>query len=262
MLADDKFESEPKNGCDLLVQITEDSFSYAIIDQKTEKPKRLFSIQGKAEPYQEINQLFETDPFLSLDFASVKVGVQTSSFVFIPEHLYDTNQKKKFNKFLVETNNVREYHHEDLKLISLFSINNALVALLPARTKFLSALAPLAACVTQKNSDCFLVDFGSESVSFLYFKDGKFQFYNNFSVSDVEEFNYFILLVKQQLNIEVNTLILVQGLVDDGDDYFKRLTKYFLNVKLNRVEKIVYNEIIDELPTHYFNSLLSLQLCE
>ena len=154
LLGDEKFESEPKDGCDLLVQVSDDSFSYAIINRQSNELKRLFSLQGKTKLYQEISKVFATDHFLALGFASVKVSVQTPSFLFVPKNLYNSHQNEKYTNFLVETENVLEYHHEDLEVVSLFNINKLLFNHFPFNTKYLPALAALSVC-TPENSAYF-----------------------------------------------------------------------------------------------------------
>ena len=262
LLIDNGFASQPSNGCHLLIHITEDSFSYAIIDQYSNTPKVLFSIQHLDQVGNKISTLFSTDSFLSLNFASIRVAVQTSNFMFLPEHLYDKKQTNSYLKFLNHAEKIEEHKHQELKIITLIGLNSELKKVLPEKTVFLPILSPLWTCINKSLAPCFLVDFGAGIVTFLYQKDANLIFQNSFAVCNLEEFNYFLLLVKQQLGLEETTSILMQGLVDEGDDYANCLKKYFLEVRLNLPKNIAYNKLTDQMPQHYFNTLLAIQLCE
>ncbi|MET4083202.1 hypothetical protein ABIB40_003171 [Pedobacter sp. UYP30] len=262
LLADSSFTSQPSQGCHLLMQVTEDGFSYAIINQDDNTPKVLFSVQQPGPLNHEISQAFSNDHFLSLKFASVKVAVQTSNVLFLPEDLYEEKQTDNYHSFVDRPDEITKHRHADLKMVTLFGINPELKNLLPAQTIFFPILSPLWICANQGLSSCFLVDFGSNLVTFLYQKDGKLIFQNSFAASNIEEFNYFLLLVKQQLSLEETTPILMQGLVENGDDYANCLQKYFLDVKINLPKTLSYNELTAQMPQHYFNSLLAILLCE
>ncbi|MGY3052178.1 hypothetical protein ACVWYG_000365 [Pedobacter sp. UYEF25] len=262
LLADTDFASQPSNGCHLLLKISEDGFSYAILDQEQNVPKVLFSIEQSDLLLSKISKIFNSDRFLSLNFASVKAAVQTSNFLFIPEDLYEEKYIDNYKHFLNYPDEIKKCHHKNLSLVTLLGLQPELKSLLPEKTVFFPILSPLWICLNASLDPCFLVDFGARSVSFLYQKSGTLLFQNSFAVSNIEEFNYFLLLLMQELNLVETIPVLIQGLADEHDDYTNCLKKYFLEVRLNIPNNLAYNQLTDQMPTHYFNTLLAIHLCE
>ena len=262
LLVDKNFISDSSVSLNLLIQLTEDSFSYAVIEHESNMVRVIYSLQNEEIQSETVEKIFEEHLHLSKNFKAIKSSVRSPNFTFTPDELFTESSRKALEKLFDTTQHLHHAPHKELGIHTTFSTALDLEKILPKQTNILSHLSPSLACIEKDKKDCLLLEFGSNSVSFLCLKDRKLQFQNHFMIDSLEEFNYFLLLVKQQLKLSKNEVILVQGLIDDDDDYFKCIESYFINVKINVIPTQLFGELIEEMPAHYFNSLLSLQQCE
>ncbi|WP_379089906.1 hypothetical protein [Pedobacter sp. UC225_65] len=51
------------------------------------------------------------------------------------------------------------------------------------------------------------------------------------------------------------------GIIHDGDEKYNCLLKYFTSIQFINITNEPAQEILDEMPLHYYSSLLALNLC-
>ena len=275
LFTDDQFNPHNSGDCHLLIHLDTRSYSYTIIDKKHNRlsvaAKRDFP--ESAFSYSDLNRLeilIAENELLNLDFEQVKISLQTQAFTFIPLELYSQVDLPQYSKFigaqpdsiLIDT----EIHSLGLKNISAVDadIKNTL------QKSFLDPLIvsqanPLIAGIYDLNkkgdSIGFFLNFNDESFEAAVINNDTLEFYNIFEIANADEFNYFLLNLLNEFNINVDRPVTVSGEIDSQSEHYIRLKKYFDKISFAKTLNN-YEEAFRDFKSHVFFSLLSLDLCE
>ncbi|MGB4775759.1 MAG: DUF3822 family protein [Daejeonella sp.] len=276
-LIDENFQSQHSGKCDLLIQINADSIFYAIVDKGQDQLRVLVQADfndntPKASVIDVIDKLLQTEAHLKYYFRKVKISVQTFKFTFIPAELYIADNIPDYAKFIkpametdVIVNDIKSFHIKNAFLIPT-NLQNKLNSgfhkpqILSQANSFIEG----ARKIHSDTSNELFLNIQSKSFEAAILNDNKLLFYNIFEYQNADEFNYFLLTVLQNLNIDVNqTLITLSGEIKQSDEVYKRIEKYFANL-IFADSKLLSNQsdLFSEIPSHSIFPLLSLNLCE
>ncbi|MCZ4223377.1 DUF3822 family protein [Pedobacter rhodius] len=262
LLVDPNFKADASANCHLLLKITNDSFSYAVIDKNSEQINVIFDMQGCENIEQNLKSAFETDSYLTQKYGAVKAAVHTSNFIFIPDEWFDAGNLSVYSKFLGADGKTYTIHHEELGFNTLFSLAEKVEDKLPENTAVYPQSSPLLALFSHLSGDALLIDFTASSFNVLFIKDKKINFQNHYGAETAEEFNYFLLLIMEQLGLTESVPVYLQGIINEDDDYYNTLLKYFNNLYFFLPAGKQNSELLADMPKHYFSGLLALDLCE
>ncbi|MFW0718772.1 DUF3822 family protein [Pedobacter sp. N23S346] len=262
LLVDPDFKADTSVNCQLLLKITNDSFSYAVVDQHSEQIKVIFDKQGCTDLDRDLQSAFESDRYLSQSYGAVKAAVHTSNFIFIPDEWFNPDDLSLYSKFLGSDEKLYTKNHNQLGFNTVFSLNEKLKEKLPENTIFYPQSSPLIALFNHLSGDSLLIDFTASSFNVLFIKDQKINFQNHYEAENAEEFNYFLLLIMEQLALTEAVPVYLQGIINEDDDYYNTLLKYFNNLYFFLPAEKQNGELLADMPKHYFSGLLALRLCE
>jgi len=262
LLIDPNFKAESSVNCNLLLKITNDSLSYAVLSNNHEEIHVIFDKQGCTDVEQELKKAFEIDAHLGLNYKNIKVAIHTNSFVFIPDEWFDANKTAVYANYLSTVGKIYTKHHEVLGFNTVFSLDEHLEQQLPKQADVYSQSAPLLALSKHLADQALLIDFTSVSFNVLYLKDKQVQFQNHYPSETAEEFNYFLLLIIEQLELDESIPVYLQGIINEDDDYYNCLLKYFNQLYFFLPTAQQNSELLADMPKHYFSGLLALDLCE
>jgi hypothetical protein len=111
-------------------------------------------------------------------------------------------------------------------------------------------------------AESLLIDFTAVSFNVLYVKDKKIVFQNHYQSENGEEFNYFLLLMIEQLRLTDTIPVYLQGIINEDDEHYNCLLKYFNQLYFFLPAGKQNSELLADMPKHYFSGLLALDLCE
>src|SRR4051812_36528729 len=97
-LTEHNFQSQHSGKCNLLIKISKQRLSYAIVDQGNDQLKALFD-SPVGDP-NEIKTLIQNDPFLKFHFHKIKISVEPSKFTFIPREIYSEPDVDSYSLFI------------------------------------------------------------------------------------------------------------------------------------------------------------------
>ncbi len=269
LLVDPEFDLNTATDCDLLLKITPDSFSYAIIDKSCRQLKAVYDEQEcENVPARLVAQL-KNDIYLTLPFNEIKAAVYTENTINIPNELYDPENLNQYARFFTEdhSNNLYTRPFDSFGFTSIFSLQQFTEDALAASLKncrLYAQNAPILALASEKNKTILTLDFTATSFNVLYTIGEKLIFQNYYQIDNAEEFNYYLLLIISQINIDTsNTEVRLSGIIHTGDDSYQCIEKYFNTITFNLppVNEIDHR-ILDDMPAHYYSSLLALDICE
>ncbi|KAA8475180.1 uncharacterized protein DUF3822 [Arcticibacter tournemirensis] len=265
------FSTGQAENCELLIRIGAGRLSFAIIDTKENLLKVLFDSVLFSSIAETFNDLFNQNEYLGYAFQKVKIATETFNFTFIPSELYSDNSLPVYQNFINSTGQVRHVIKDlkGAKIKTVASIEEAFIA--PLLAKF-----PQAAIYTQPEPliEGSLKDRSGNKTLVLQFNSGTFEalvissndiiFYNIFSSPTTDDFNYYLLLIMQQLELKPSDIaVRLMGEIEKYSENYRRVSKYFNNITFADSTKLFnYPEAFKLAPSHQFFSLLSLSLCE
>ncbi len=267
LLLDPEFDPNMAPGCNLLLKITTDSFSYAIIDQDNKSLKAVFDEQACSNVTQTLKNKIKSDPYLNYPYKAVKIAVSTDKCVTVPNELFNSKDLNAYINFFnaAPSKTLHVKNNTDFDLTSIFCLHQHLEDELDSHFKTASkheqteTVLNLAAQV----ENGLLFDFTAFSFTAIQVASSKLVFKNTFEIENAEEFNYFLLLLIKQLGIDVKeTAIYISGIINEHDQNYRILQKYFDNIQFSLPgNKEIDCTILEDMPAYYYSSLLAIDLC-
>ena len=271
---DEHFQRQNSGSCHLLIHLDADSYSYAIVekDQNSLKAltKKYFGQNTETfSAYDRLEILKAENDDVNLAFDRVKISVEARSFTFVPEDLYSADDLAKYSKFIgaepksgLLMTDIKPYGIKnitavdaDLEMNLRNAFNNPIIC--SQANPFILGVYAL---LDEAKGNQFFLNFTRDSFEAAVIKNNTLEFYNIFEISNADEFNYFILNLISQLNIDRNLTVTLSGEIDENNDLYERLQKYFEHM-LFAQSPLIKNSSAIPAPQRFF-TLLSLNLCE
>jgi hypothetical protein len=268
LLVDPEFDPNTAADCNLLLKITADSFSYAVIDMSSRQLKAVYDHQECEDTAAELASALKRDSYLHLPFREVKVSVYTPNTVAVPNALFNRNDLNSYANFFAETSSTSLYtsRFAQFGFTSVFNleqfIDETLNAALSPAARY-EHNAPLLALGSAAEGTALLLDFTAASFNVLLLENHKMIFQNSFQIDTPEEFNYYLLLLIRELKLAPScSTVLLSGIIHKEDGFYNCLSKYFSDIRFNLPPAAgIDHAILDDMPAHYYSSLLALDLC-
>lgn len=269
LLVDPEFDPNTAANCNLLVKIMPDNFSYAIIDKSSDQLKAIYDEQECNNISQTLAVRLKTDVYLNLTFKETKVAVHTVNTIDIPNDLFDPQQLGQYAKFFTEEQSANLYTRpfNNFDFTSIFTLQQFTEEILAASLsnyKFYAQNASILALATPNKQSTLLLDFTAAAFHAAYIVDEKLIFQHYYQTENSAEFNYYLLLIISQLQLNTaHTEVQLSGIIHEGNKYYLSIEKYFKTIRFNLPPtKETGQKILDDMPAHYYSSLLALDLCE
>jgi len=266
LLVDPEFDPQAASDCALLLKITTDSFSYAIINKNKNQLLVVFDHQECTDVWADLNSRFQTDPNLSLDFKEAKMSVHTPNSIAIPGELYEDQYLSSYkNAFKEEVDEVYTHAVPNYGLQLVYALAPAVEQRL--HPQLLAAgkyehTAPLLSLARDLPGHTLILDFTVSSCNAVLKNGDQLIFSNYFETEDAEEFHYFLALMIQQLHIQPpTTIVFLSGIVNPGDEKYNCIQKYFDHIEFLGPNIQADCKILEDMPAHYYSSLLAIDLC-
>jgi len=270
LLVDQQFDPNAITNRNLLFKITADSFSYALLNTDAGRLEVLYD-QQDCDAAAALADRIQTDPYLSLAFNQIKAAVWSANTLTVPEVFYQQDAAQVFANYFHETVNYSDTlytnAHEDYDFKTVFLLPKQIDQALNndgfAALEKYGQTAALLAMLKPAEADQLILDFTGNSFYALLFQAGKLVFQNSYAIEDDEEFTYYLLLIMQQLGLDpAQTRLMATGIINPGDSRYALLETYFpvLNILEPESEQINLT-LLEDMPIHYYTSLLAINLC-
>ena len=269
ILVDPDFDVDSAGDCDLLIKVTADNFSYAIIDGSENRLVVLYDHQECTDVVGTLTAQIENEQYLSIPFRSVKASVYTRNAIAIPNDFFDADQLNTYAKFfsIRQADRLHLQRLEGRDFTSIFNLTNPLESVFENRFasgKIFDHTAPLLSLSKKATGKQLTLDFTVGSFNAMLTEGQDLIFQNCYETEDLEEFNYYLLLMIHQLRLDrAATTVFLSGIIHDGDKKFEAIKQYFSKVEFNvhQANKLDV-AILEDMPDQYYSSLLALQSCE
>ena len=276
--SEDDIQSQLAAKYDLLVNISPETFQYAIIDSVLHECKTLVEFEippltTTSDLIKAVENLPESHRQFRFAFNKVKIAFNSSNYTFIPESLYLEADQQDYGKYLDLTDAsellVNTISSADIKnVISIDSHLKTALENIFQKPRIYNQAVPFLEGV-QKSLEredelLFFIDVQPKHFQIAFFKDFRLEFYNTFEYANADEFNYFLLSVIQSLEIQLkHTRVIISGKISSSDEIYKRIEKYFDSIRFIDSNHLVkYSEKFIGVLPHTFSTLFNLGLCE
>lgn len=266
LLIDPSFDPSAASTCNLLVKIGIDSFSYAIINKQSNKVIAIYDEQECEDVNLKLAGRIKADPYFSLAYNEVKIALPTPNAIAVPNVFYDEYSLKSHSKLFSGSHDrlyTQVQHHFDFT--SIFSISKTTDSMLTEHFPSAKKLQENTGLITiaEKLTDAtLLLDFSVGSFQAIYINNQQVVFQQCYQIEQIEEFNYYLLFIINQLAIDTKkTVLLLSGIIHADDEKYNCMLKYFSNTQFTAIGEDLDQEILDDMPLHYYSNLLALDKC-
>lgn len=269
-LKDKAFGPPEAEQSELLIKAEGNRLSYAVLT--AEKKVAVLFDSDLQMPFEDIlSGLISENDYLRFPYKAVKLAIETFHFTFIPTELFSEENllryESLFSKTLIPSPRVSSSTKTGIKTV--FNAPDHISRKVREHYPTVSIhpqSAPLIEGIFQnyQPGKRLVLQFNQSSFELLVLSHKGLEFYNIFELSTPDDFNYYLLLVLQQLNMgDFNSEVLLCGDIDSESLLFKRTEKYFSKISFASTVRINGMEgDFKNIEQHRFFSLLSLSLCE
>lgn len=256
------FDGQHATDYQLLVRVGAMESALAIVDQE-----RQLKYMATYNAPQEVSDL------VALDFGQVKLAIDDSRYIFIPEEVYDETHLEHYVRYLPD-DGVRDSVASDIPSIGIQFVHQTSrlhvepfeerfpqLRLYPAMQALLTGVADQA---SRTKGTFVAIDVQSPWLHIAAFNSGDFVYGNDFEVYGVDDFNYYLLIVLNQLGkSDAGTTFCLSGDIAVEDNIHRTVKKYGNRVMF--ANGVAFTGIsLDKalLPDqHRFLTLFSLYSC-
>ena len=251
-LQDEEFIRKNSLQCTLWIQLSEDESRILILDPKNK-------IQWMEE--NQSKSIFSGDwIFSNLRFAETTIIISPDSFTFLPLEFKDKKDTSTIRTFLINDGEVLESEIENTTISTYFNISSKLselkentidLQIIPSTNLLIQHALTLAT----DDDELICINKHASFFELVYIKDKKIIFYNRYSNTTADDFNFYILSIFEQFSIQpAETFFYFTGNIEEEDEVYKRAAKY--SSKLNFLSKS------NDKADHQFFLLKQLSQCE
>ena len=277
-LTDDDFQSQQAAKCDLLIHIGLETFKYAVIDNGREQLKALVvlelpDVNSQSGLMSAIENLPESAKQFKFSYNKIKIAFDTFHFTFIPQELYNESEKSGYAKFIqpvlasaplvndIKSVNIKNVSAIDSKLHETLNKLFNKPRIFNQASSFVEGIQKIN---SDRKASSLFIDIHTKHIQIAWINSSKLMFYNIFECVNLDEFNFYLLSLIDQLNIDTGqTRVILSGKTTPDDDYYQRIQKYFSEISLANTRQLVkYPQKFEKVLSQTYFSLISLNLCE
>lgn len=273
-LVDESFDQKAIDQLCLTAQISDFSFSFSVIDWSISK-QLLLKDYRLEEQLKETSQLrlleaiFEQNDFLSKPFKKVSISISNSLYTFVPSPLFDASSAEKYLKLNCKISQNDEVQYASMKNMNaycIFAIDKKIKIFFDYQftgAKYLHQSMVLSDAVLNnfknKEQQSVIINIRKNDFDAVIIKDKKTDLINTFQYTNADDLLFYLLYVLEQLSINPDKQeVLVCGEILKNSAVYERLVKYIRHVNfINRNNSIEYSYKFNEVPEHFYYSLLN-----
>ena len=271
-LKDEKFDISESRDMQLLIRVSPKRISYAIVNQKDNHLAVLYDAPVHKTIEASLNEIMQANDYLKSTFAAVKVSVETLNFTLIPIQYYTKDDLAGYEKLVQAHEGTKTFistiNAEAVKCVIALDLEvTAPFISIFSQIRLMSQVNPLVEGgmkLVAPNASKLLLQFSTDSFEAYLSVDDKLVFYNLFNITNADDFNYYLLILMQELKPDpYKTSVYLAGDIEEGDVYYSRVDKYFPEISFADSTKLVsLAGDLNQIQVHKYFSLLSLKAFE
>jgi hypothetical protein len=252
----------------LSIQLGLDGFSFCIRNSE-----QILAIESYHHALSQLEEIIKNHEWLSKNYASTNVSVVSKKHTLIPEAIYEPSKHTEYLQFNHNRSEKTEVVADKLQQIDAHQVYGISVP----EQEVINTFFPKASIRHYSSTliDNLLAENKSPETAKLFVNiQGKhmdvvainhngLQLFNSFRHQSAEDFIYYTLFVCEQLNLnpeEINLCFL--GELEKQSEIYDLAYKYIRNIQfIKRNSSIQLSPVINQVPEHFYYSLLHQHLC-
>jgi hypothetical protein len=265
---DESFDPFDTVNYSLYVRLSETHVSWCILDNERNK---FVAIESYASYLQEIA---ENIPLIKQPFSSVRLMIENNRSTLIPAPLFDPAEKESYLEFIHEKEDGTETLYDHLQQLGIVNVYGGSAKLLeagmeifPGAKIFHHSTALIESLwMNYKNRISrkkVFIHVRENDFDLLVFDGKQLNYYNAFHFQAPTDLIYYVIFVMEQLTLNPEeTEVVLMGNIEKESELYDLLYRYIRNIEfIKRNTAFKYSYVFNEIPPHYFYSLLNLRLC-
>ncbi len=270
---------------ELSILLSQDGFSFTVFDPSRNKFVAIESHEytgipsgtpeeKAAAPFKSLAAYAVRHTYLSKPFAKTTLLIENRESTLVPDPVYDSGNLEQYLRFANDIPAASAYRADHITSIGAMNVfafpasweqkfryTFTGVNIGHSSTYFIDCLLTKHKNVELR--DRIFIHIRPSWFEIAYFAENSLILYNTFIYRTKEDFIYFILFVFEQLNINPEIIqVILMGEIEKNSPLHEMLVKYIRNVEFGfRFEDFEYSYIFDEIPQHYYFTLLNSRIC-
>lgn len=264
----------------LSIELAPGGFSYCILDSGRFEYKILESFSfgyplddenaGMAAEY-----LIQTNDVLQNEFERVSISFVSPRFILIPEELYDQSNKQAYTEFNIDHDDENyEIYSDKLNNLKAYSIYPAPVSVINMFSKYFPEnrfrhyTTPLIESTmynvnVKANKADIILHLNNGFFEVIIVEDSKLKLVKTFNFVTYDDLMYYVFYTLENVRLDAEKLnLLIVGNISIESELYRNIKLYFKSVMFGgRNDLYRYALEFDNIPHHYFYSLLNLNIC-
>jgi hypothetical protein len=270
---------------EISILFSQDGFSFVVFDPSRNKYVAIESHEfteipsGTAEEkaqlaFNALTACATRHPYLGKPFAKTLFIIESRECTLVPDPVFDETALKQYLLFVNDipaSYSFRKDHIQSIAATNVWALPEiweSKAALVFHNPKVLHASTLFIESLLTKNKnielrDRIFIHVRPQYLEIGYFTENRLQLYNTFIYRTKEDFIYFILFVFEQLGINPELIeAVMMGEIEKNSPLHEIALKYIRNVSfVPRFEDFEYSYVFDEIPSHYYFTLLNSRIC-
>lgn len=254
--------------CHLSIQLGLDGFSFCIRNNE-----QILAIESYHHALSQLEDVIKNHEWLSKNYASTNVSVVSKKHTLIPEAIYEPNKHADYLQFNHNRSEKAEVVADKLQQIDAHQVYGISVP----EKEIISTFFPKAnirhcgstlidnLLAENKNPETtkLFVNIQEKHMDVVVINHKGLQLFNSFRHQSAEDFIYYTLFVCEQLNLNPEEIDLCfLGELEKQSAIFDLTYKYIRNIQLiKRKPSIQLSPVINQIPEHFYYTLLHQHLC-
>jgi len=276
---DKTFDNTQTHLYHLSIQISLDGFYFSVLDIPRGKYVVLnghhFFLKRARLLLKHVRDVFESDEILNHDFKSVEILYSTRKFTLVPQAFYSRISSEKylwFNNIVEKGFTIGKLHFPNAGCWCLFDIPQNLSEYFASKfpgCPIRHSLFPLVEGELKKNHSSsgkgqVHLNFSRDSFEMVVTNGPKLIQCNIFSYKTERDILFHVLYTFDQLKLSPeDTELILHGQIPQVSPVYHLFKKYVRRTSFARLDTTFqYSYTFNQLPEHYFTSLLSVYKCE
>lgn len=264
----------------LSIHLAMDGLSFCVLDITEQKYVALLSykLQSLQEPEglcKALDQVVNRTPWLTREFKNTKIVIETPYYTLIPSALYQKESTETYLQFVnPPPRNFRfsTDHLPNLDAVTVYGISENLIQNISNKfivTSFhhFSSVLIESLLMNFKNKlegPKVFVHIRRQNFDLIIMANQKLRLINTYHYRTKEDFAFYLMYALEQsgLNPEFVELIFLGEILKESE-LFEISQRYIRHISfIKNINWVKYTPPFEEVPLHFYYTLLNLQLCE
>jgi hypothetical protein len=262
----------------LFLQVSFESIAFCLYDSNVQKFLSLeaheFELSNDDEAVTLIKEVVDDHLIKRQKFGSVYVLYESNHSALVPAPLFDESETDAITDFSYTVSPGIETFFEkieNLDTYNLYTVSKALRGTIDALFSDYNSVSHSkilieSLLINYKNANSqkrIFVNIRKSNLDIAVLDGRKLLYFNTFACLAKEDYVYFIIFVMDRLNLSTEeTELKLSGYIDHNSKTFDTIYKYIKHTSFhNRPNSTAYSYVFNDVPEHYFFSLLNIPSC-